>query len=606
MDDPASSQALTVRAARERFLTTRELPPEVRPEIAASWERSYLSGVIPHRPAAPFLGDFEWKNKLYVAARPVLERYGARLADTKTSIVLADRNARVLGRWMGDKGVLRRLDQSSVAPGFSLLEEAAGTNGLGTALEVGGPIAILGDEHYADVFADLTCVGSPIRHPITRRIEGVVDIACEYRHTNSLLLPMVMEIAEEIERQLYLHASHGERAVLDSFLRALRHSATALVAVNEQMMISNAAAARLLDNADQVVLWEEAASAMSDRGEHERELMLRNGHRVRARFRPVMAGDRSLGAIVEMEPLAEAVARRRRRARERIGADQATTSLVGHSVCWTHVVETARRLSTTKVPILILGEAGAGKLAVARLLHDMAGGKGPFSVLDGALEIVQGSTAWLAELGRRLADPSGTLVITHLQSLESRTAQAACALLDAASGQEWPRLIGTLTCDEAVIPAYGPLGDRLAAATIEVPALRQRPEDIADLVAHFAHRQTSDHAAVPTRFDHDALQSLMRYPWPGNVRLLETMVRGLLATRPGGRVNATDLPDEIRKAAPRRSLSRLERTELDEILGALTEAKGNKQRAAHILGTSRSTLYRRLRAFGVDLDHALV
>jgi transcriptional regulator of acetoin/glycerol metabolism len=66
-----------------------------------------------------------------------------------------------------------------------------------------------------------------------------------------------------------------------------------------------------------------------------------------------------------------------------------------------------------------------------------------------------------------------------------------------------------------------------------------------------------------------------------------------------------DLPEEIRRQTARRRLSRLEQMQLDQILVALREANGNKLQAASVLGISRSTLYRKLRSFGIELDRAL-
>ncbi|MGH2689424.1 MAG: hypothetical protein ACRDKW_11530, partial [Actinomycetota bacterium] len=162
--------------AREAFLSGDQMPGGVRPPVLASWRRSELCGVDAERPVLPFFADAQpAESKLYSAAHPILERWSERLFDTRSSIVLADRRAVILGRWTGDRSLNRTLDQASVAIGFLFDEEFAGTNGVGTALEEAGPVQIVGAEHFADQFQSFMCVGSPIRHPMTRQIEGVID-----------------------------------------------------------------------------------------------------------------------------------------------------------------------------------------------------------------------------------------------------------------------------------------------------------------------------------------------------------------------------------------------------------------------------------------------
>jgi transcriptional regulator of acetoin/glycerol metabolism len=101
----------------------------------------------------------------------------------------------------------------------------------------------------------------------------------------------------------------------------------------------------------------------------------------------------------------------------------------------------------------------------------------------------------------------------------------------------------------------------------------------------------------------EAIQLLMRMSWPGNVGELRSAVTRTLDTATGTAAVLADLPPEIRRAAHRRTLTRFERAEMHAILEALAETGGNKRDAAVLLGISRSTLYRKLQAAGIDLDN---
>jgi transcriptional regulator of acetoin/glycerol metabolism len=126
--------------------------------------------------------------------------------------------------------------------------------------------------------------------------------------------------------------------------------------------------------------------------------------------------------------------------------------------------------------------------------------------------------------------------------------------------------------------------------------LRNRPEDLPALIARFA---------APRRIAPEAVQLLMRLSWPGNVRELRTVVERMTAASARAVVGLADVPPELRQAAPRRQLTRFERAEVHAILEAMADCGGNKREAAKLLGVSRSTLYRKLQAAGIDLENTV-
>jgi transcriptional regulator of acetoin/glycerol metabolism len=148
---------------------------------------------------------------------------------------------------------------------------------VGTALEELAPVTIYGEEHYAETLQRLVCVGVPVRHPLTRRIEGVLDLACPTRDANALLMPTALDLCAQIERELSTHASERDRALFEEFVARSRVTSSALVALSGQYMMTNAAAAELFDPGDQAYLWELALRSLDATAAVTRRLQLQGG-----------------------------------------------------------------------------------------------------------------------------------------------------------------------------------------------------------------------------------------------------------------------------------------------------------------------------------------
>jgi transcriptional regulator of acetoin/glycerol metabolism len=140
---------------------------------------------------------------------------------------------------------------------------------------------------------------------------------------------------------------------------------------------------------------------------------------------------------------------------------------------------------------------------------------------------------------------------------------------------------------------------RVGAVTIALPPLRDRPDDVAALVD-----VTMARLGACRRWRRTALAALSGGEWPGNVRQLVNVVEAACLARPSGDIGPDDLPaDELALAGigigSGRSLTRMEEAQRSAILAGLRDTAGNKVEAAARLGISRSTLYRKLRAYGI-------
>ncbi|MBO0706491.1 MAG: GAF domain-containing protein, partial [Candidatus Dormibacteraeota bacterium] len=296
----ASSGRHDSRRAREEFLSGHDPTTQVRPEIAKSWMRSRMSGVQPDGdPLVPFRA-VDRERRLLRIAQPILNRLADPVSETKMTILLADSRGQLLDRRTGDRQLLQGLDRLSIAPGFVFSEDTAGTNGVGTAVEERHPAWVVGSEHYMERFQWLTCVGVPVVHPVTGRTEGILDATCRHRDTTPLMLPFIQEAVRQIEQRLYEDASERDRALLERFLAIARRATRPVVAVNEQTIITNLSAARLLEPTDHALLWEQVADTVSHHHETFREIHLSSGETATVRCHAPTEEDFTAGAVIEL------------------------------------------------------------------------------------------------------------------------------------------------------------------------------------------------------------------------------------------------------------------------------------------------------------------
>ncbi|MGW3095467.1 helix-turn-helix domain-containing protein [Streptomyces sp. NPDC001102] len=286
---------------------------------------------------------------------------------------------------------------------------------------------------------------------------------------------------------------------------------------------------------------------------------------------PVVHLGAVVGAVAVLEPLGSVAP---------VPVARSEVGLAGRSVPWRHAVGRAVELARSPGPVLLVGERGTGKTALARELA-------PDAVTVDAAE---------RETGDRLEEllEGRPVLVRHAERLAASDTAALNTLL--ASRPDAPLLV-THTPGAAPGPCLQRLLDTLGARSVTLPALRERPEDVRELLTALTPRPAP--GRPPLTWTLDALRALEQYPWPGNVTELAHMVRALAEHRRStGPVRRVELPDPVREGPASRPLSPMEHAERAAILDALRLHGGNKARAAAALGIGRATLYRKLRGYG--------
>ncbi|MFB9930425.1 sigma-54-dependent Fis family transcriptional regulator [Amycolatopsis halotolerans] len=525
----------------------------LREPIAQSWRRASLAGV---RPETALLGlrsaEVDPASKLLAAAAPVLEDLDERLAGTAMSTVLVDHDGRLVHRWSADRAVEDCLDQLGIGVGTCLLEDEVGTTGPGTALETRSSIVVHGEEHYAEALRGFSCYGHPIFHPVTRRLEGALDITLLAAEANPLLAPLVAKAVEEIERQLLEGSRVSERSLLAAF-QATSRPTRPVVAIGPDLLLCNQAAADLLEGADVALLWNLVGDASRT---SEMETELRSGQRARVRAEPV-AGARG-GVLVEIRPLTAAEAR-----------------------------PTRRRAAVVPGHVHISGPPGTGRTTEARLRVP----EEPCTTLTGSEAVLGGSAAWAAQFSAAVEAGSGSICVDGADLLPAELVDLVAT--HAARGVG-PHLLLTTGPREGLT---GPERALIASCAehVELLPLAHRPD-----FSEVATRMLAELGAARTHnITPGALRILSSYDWPGNLPELRGVLSQAIRKRSVGAIGPGDLPPALVADASGHELAPIERAERNAIVAALRSAGGNKVRAASTLGISRTTLYARMRALRV-------
>jgi len=301
--------------------------------------------------------------------------------------------------------------------------------------------------------------------------------------------------------------------------------------------------------------------------------------------------------------------------------------MVGESAPMQAVYEFIRKVAPTHAGVLICGESGTGKEMVARAIHRYSlRSEGPVEIVNcaampatllesemfghvkgaftgavadkpGCFELADGGTLFLDEVAGLSPECQAKL----LRALEDGCVRRVGGLKDRPVDV---RLVAATNRDPAEAMKQGVLrGDlfyRLDRLRVVLPPLRERGADIRLLAEHFLRPSAASLRGPAEEFAPDVLEVFSAYAWPGNVRELKNVVERMVILSDGPVLHARLIPEDIRGAVEGQQgeFEPLAEVEKRHILRALDAARGNKTRAAEMLGIDRSTLYARLKGYG--------
>jgi two-component system response regulator HydG len=320
---------------------------------------------------------------------------------------------------------------------------------------------------------------------------------------------------------------------------------------------------------------------------------------------------------------------------EQVAESAGFEGIVGKSAAMQQVVQTARQVASSDIPVLIMGESGTGKELIARAIHNNSrrrkqrlvalncAGLSESILEDELFGHVRGAFTGAAgeREGRFEHADRGTLLLDEIGDMPATMQAKLLRVLENGEvvrlGSNEPirvdvRLISATNreLDEMVAEKKfrEDLYFRIKGVTITIPPLRERREDIPLLTYYFTQRAAERYNKPITGIKPQAQQLLMAYSWPGNVRQLRNVIENMVVLAKGSELGPEDLPKEIRPASAADAAGgmnnlvgmTMEQAERVLIENTLKLTNGNREQAAKMLGIGERTLYRKIKDYGLS------
>ncbi|QDF95591.1 sigma-54-dependent Fis family transcriptional regulator [Azoarcus sp. DD4] len=645
-----------IMASWEHFVNGDEAGSDaLRRLIDDSWRRCFGASVDPGRYQAPppvgenslhYLRDES--SDLLTASAPVMASARDFLSETGTVMVLTNHSGTILNL-EGDMSTRGAAENVHLLSGANWSELACGTNAIGTALEVGQPVQIHSAEHYCAGIKRWSCSATVIRDPYDGTILGVVDVSGLSASYSRHSLALVVATAGRIENRLARMEMDVRYRLLETCVDRLSVSALDGVIVFDRRgraikanprastVMADLAGCQFAGAPDALsaltLKWKQTEQAAEDLPDWiDRDWL-----------EPVVIGGEHLGTVLTLPSRRHQGGGLSRSVPLFFGETVEKGSfekVVGASPALMQAVGRAQQLAKSRVPVLLLGETGVGKDVFARCIHESGATKdGPFVALNcggfsrelltselfgytegsftgarrggmiGKIEAANGGTLFLDEIGEMPIDlqPHFLRVLEEgeVYRIGENKPRKVNFRLIAATNRDLRKEIqaGSFRMD---------LFYRVAVTSISIPSLRERTGDIPLLGDHYLKALAQQHGLGPRTLSAGAAERLAQYGWPGNIREFRNVIESMLLTSQASVLTEADLPLDIRaalEAAPQddpdapcdaRDLTCLESAEREAILRAIKACRGNMTAVARELGIAKSTVYAKLKRFGLE------
>lgn len=629
------------------------------PQIVESWLRSVQKyNIDPSQSTRPqiltqsALKDHqEPLDKFLWIARAGLENLYQQLSCLNYVVVMTDANG-VNIDFLSDKAFSKELKEAGVYLGSIWTEEAEGTNGVGVCLEEQTPVIVHCEEHFKARHINLSCTVAPIFSPSGQLI-AILDASTttpqKHKESQFLVLQLVKQTAKLVENAYFIDyfKNHYILKICDrkEFCHVVTENLIALDGAGIILAADKSAWMHLVSRVDEKVVGRNI-SEFCDMSAEGLFSSFHQQHNLVLPLRMRSDGQQYYVSLTLPEKPLTVVKQPEKSIQEQVEESLDDTSgvlsldvLAGTDPQQVQNVHFAKRVMNKDIPIMLLGETGTGKEVFAQAIHNESKRADkafvalncasiPETLIESELfGYSEGAFTGARQKGMKgkiLESDGGTLFLDEIGDMP---AQLQTRLLRVLAEKEIMPLGGgcATPVDLQVICATHrnllelvdagqfreDLYYRLNGISLNLPPVRKR-SDKASLI-YSAFKVEAGYAASKTTIGEDALEVLLSYSWPGNIRQLRNALRYALALNESGVITAFELPPEIKLQEKSNDLpagdislsgsinykQRVEITEKNEILDALREHKWNITEAARTLGIGRATIYRKMKKYNI-------
>ncbi len=607
--------------------------------IIRSWTRSRAYQVDPYKTERPKVSEAQLSRlmranaDLLSCSRTILDQMFSSMQEAVSALTLASAEGVTL--YISNRVAHERFYPDAKVGSINT-EEARGTNGIGTCIAERTPVEIIGAEHYRLKSGCWSCSSAPI-FSSEGQLLGVLNVTQDRTAYHAHTLGMVKAAAFAIMEQLRLRRLLQQREIIMDQLG------------DGIMVITASGTIDMMNN--------KAANMLGLRGEHANiplASVIRNGNVFQCLTTgeeridrqelviPLLHG--SLTCLVSLFPLSggsrvvtlRGIKRERQVAVQMAGVKAAYTfdRILGNSAPLLQIMDLARMVASNNTTVLLLGESGTGKELFAQAIHNASPrssqpfvavncGAIPHDLVEselfgyeggaftganrsgkpGKFELADGGTIFLDEIGDLPLDAQGALLRLLQNGEVSRVGGKRSHLVSvrviAATNKNLVDAVKERSFRED-------LYYRLNVFPLNLPPLRNRIGDVSLLAHHFLHHFARSLNKDVKGFSPEALELLVQYDWPGNIRELENIMERMVnIVRDGEYIDCDILPSNILSTVRQQHTKKkgmLFSSEADSILNALKHCGGNMKQAAELLGISRGGLYIKVKRFGIDIN----
>jgi len=639
----------------------------LRETVAKSWLRVQENGTDPRRADFGRLDTSPSRGFHAVKQRPLLFEYIFSFVENVYDhndfasyvMLVASPTGHIINFYGAQQDIEHLKEQVGLEEECSLREEIAGTNGIGTCVYTHKPVCVQRYEHYNDKLCGVTSYGAPV-FDHKNNLVAIIGIFSLKDEFTPFLLSLISNMASAISKECIVYHQvltiGSMESSLDTLINTMNYGVVFLDGQGHITRTNSVARYFFLmyeyeligQHISTFITPQDIDFSKLENNIHQQEVVISSGDIKKFRL---LASVYITGSTPQNRGFVLTVRREQPKATPGNSSTDHSAKwqfndIVGTSFPLKEALSHARTASKTNCSILITGESGTGKELVAQAIHNESKyADGPFIAVNcgaipkelieselfgyesgaftgakkngspGKFEMANGGTIFLDEIGDMPYDLQ-VVLLRFLQEQEitrigGKKPIKVNVRVIAATNKNLEEAInnGAFRMD---------LYYRLNVFNIHVPPLRERGTDVGNLAHYFLQKyKTNSHQAF-VGFTPEALNALMNYNWPGNIRELENTIERAVILGRSERIRLDDLPEKIRSCYDHRiqTLSALaakppvraesalipftpEETEKDAITRALRSTNGNVTRAAEQLGFSRRTMYRKMKKYDI-------